>query len=280
MKNKNIIYGFLAISIITGFLFLINKNEKTEIKKTKTVETVEVLDTNKKEVKNVQTKDNNKILSLKSDSNKTEKLEKSEKLEEDGIPAKFIAENNLPPYPGKDGGPGIFGTDVNNNEIRDDLEREIFWEYREFPEEVRNVFLSQVVALKRSLDVGVAIKNGEFSKEALIEREKSFVEMAACESYYTKYNKVFEKPIPGFGDTERYFNTKERLDLESSIHLYGIGVGLKTPKEDLDAFIKVDTEADKYSSIIDSQMEDEDTGRYDDDKARAFCAEISEKYIN
>jgi hypothetical protein len=272
MKRKNIIYGIIAVLIITGILFLTNKNEKTENKNEKISEILEIKNGDET-VKNVETK-----IAKNIETNATEPTEKLGKLEEDGIPAKFIAENDLPPYPGKDGGPGILGTDVNDNEIRDDLEREMFWEYREFPEEVRNVFLSQVVALKRSLDVGIAIKNGEFDKEALIERRKSFKEMAACKSYYTKYNKVFEKPIPGFRDTKRYFNTKERLAMESSIYHYQMQI--PTPKDILEAYSEARKESHEYSSIIDSQMDDEDTGKYDDAKARAFCTEISEKYIN
>jgi len=157
----------------------------------------------------------------KIDSNDSEK--DLEEKEGDGIPAKFIAENHLPPYPGKDGGPGVYGTDVNHNNIRDDLEREIAWEFRNNPE-VRDMFYADVISDK--LDMDLAVKK-DYSPESNREMKRRVSAVLDCEEYY-----LYEKKYSGFKSLSEeqqnynfgkryYYSTPERKKMTDS---YGSGV--------------------------------------------------------
>jgi len=151
----------------------------------------------------------------KIDSNDSEK--DSEKKEEDGIPAKFIAENHLPPYPGKDGGPGVYGTDVNHNNIRDDMEREIAWVFRNNPE-VRDIYYANAVSQK--LDMDLAVKK-DYSPESNREMDKRQWAVLDCKYYYLykKYSglKTLSEEQLNY-DNSRMYNhaSKEKWNMISS----------------------------------------------------------------
>jgi len=133
----------------------------------------------KDKVNNVQTKE---VESVEEDSS----FKKGEKYR---IPKVFIEKNNLPPYPGKDGGPGVYGTDVNHNNIRDDMEREIAWEFRNNPE-VRDVYYADVVSSKMNMDLAV---KKDYSPESNWEKNKIDFAIVDCISYYT-----YKKKYSGF----------------------------------------------------------------------------------
>jgi len=137
------------------------------------------------------------------------------------IPESFVKENNLPPYPGKDGGPGLYGTDINHNNIRDDLEREIAWVFRN-NSEVRDMFYA--IAVFHKLDMDLAVKK-DYSSESNREMKRRMLSVLDCEDYYRhkKYSgsKTLSEEQQKYGDGSRfwrryYYSTSERKKMTIS----------------------------------------------------------------
>jgi len=177
MKKENIIYLAIGSLFIVGIIIVIYNIFTVDTITHKTTSKVEkkeeiVKKDSKDKVNNVQTKE---VESVEEDSS----FKKGEKYR---IPKVFIEKNNLPPYPGKDGGPGVYGTDANNNNIRDDLEREIAWEFRNNPE-VRDVYYAVAVVQKMNMDLAV---NKDYSPESNREMRRRVMSVIDCKYYYRR----------------------------------------------------------------------------------------------
>jgi len=137
------------------------------------------------------------------------------------IPESFVKENNLPPYPGRDGGPGLYGTDINHNNIRDDLEREIAWVFRN-NSEVRDMFYADVISDKLDMDLAV---NKDYSPESNREMERRMSAVIDCKYYYLdkKYDgfKALSEEQQNYGNGSKlgrryYYSTSERKKMTIS----------------------------------------------------------------
>jgi len=213
MKKENIIYLAIGSLFIVGIIIVIYNIFTVDTITHKTTSKVEkkeeiVKKDSKDKVNNVQTKE---VESVEEDSS----FKKGEKYR---IPKVFIEKNNLPPYPGKDGGPGVYGTDANNNNIRDDLEREIAWVFRNNPE-VRDMFYADVVSQKLDMDLAV---NKDYSPESNREMKRRVSAVLGCEEYYLdkkKYSgfKTLSEEQQSYNFGKRYYySTPERKKMTDS----------------------------------------------------------------
>ena len=268
MKKEDFAYIFVVVMFFMVIIWIINEiSEMKPYHFNKVVDRVivkrVVKSTNNNNIDDVDgVNDNEEINGSKSLPQKTKKIVLKDKdlskKEKDGIPAKFIKENHLPPYPGKDGGAGILGTDSNNNGIRDDVERKIYWHYRKYPQDVRMVFLKEAQIYNKFLEIALDIKKGEFAEESYMDIEREFSNVSTCSTYYEekKGNKdiVFRSVI----------NIKQRQELYIYLSLY---VKKHMPEESL-------LELWDQATDIESQILIEE-GKYDNERMKEFCSQIS-----
>jgi len=224
MKKEDIVYLTVGSLILIGIIIIIYNTFNMNTTTHKTTQKVETT-TQKVEKEMVFKKDSKgkiddvktNVVELVRENNPFKRGEKYR------IPKVFIEKNNLPPYPGKDGGSGVYGTDANNNNIRDDLEREIAWEFRNNPE-VRDMFYADVISDKLDMDLAV---NKDYSPESNREMKRRVSAVLDCEEYY-----LYEKKYSGFKTLSEeqqsynfgkryYYSTPERKKMTDS---YGSGV--------------------------------------------------------
>ena len=196
MKNKNIVYGIIAVLVILGILFIFNKNEeKTEIKKNEKTEVLEIKD-GKSEVKNVTKNEVSETLIVEDNISKDNNISENKTNEEskspvflkkeyvlvssEDVPDDFADIHNLPTEPGPENDLTLLGVDANENGIRDDLERIITYSLRD-NEQLKEFYLASAA---RRFNDHKLFERGNITDEEFKNHRKNLRDYLVCESYY------------------------------------------------------------------------------------------------
>ncbi|MCK5775431.1 MAG: hypothetical protein KAH25_04610, partial [Bacteroidales bacterium] len=137
----------------------------------------------------------------------------------------------------------LLGVDVNGNNVRDDVERWIYDEYKD----------------KHPIHIDIAMQAGKAYK-LVLETPKRAKEIYPildavtwCESYYMIYAKYFNKPLlvkedidTGYFRKKIYFNTKNRIDAYIRYDTLLSGDTYSTPTVDKNMTSYCDFNTSKY----------------------------------
>ncbi len=152
--------------------------------------------------------------------------------------------HRLPPEPDpKVNNATLLGVDVNNNGVRDDVERWIYEKYKD----------------KHPIHIDIAMQAGRGYRLVLEHPEKAkeihdeVVSAGDCEAYYKIYAKYFNEPILIKEDIDTkyfrekiYFNTKERMDEYDKYDTLLSGDSYSTPAVDKNMSSYCDFNISKY----------------------------------
>ncbi len=156
--------------------------------------------------------------------------------------------HRLPPEPDpKVNNATLLGVDVNNNGVRDDVERWIYEEYKD--KHPIHIDIAMQIA-KASQEI---LKNPNMSVSKAKLLHKAEVNGLICESYFSIYAKYFNKKILvktdiGTGYLEDlYFNTEDRKQIYKKYSSLLSGDSYSTPPADENMTSYCDFNASKYT---------------------------------